>query len=86
MLGLAAAQQLRAALERAGVTLRTDLDLLAEVWPDRPGLPAAPVYEHRAPQAPLARAAKLAQVREAMARARRDAPLHLAPSTTSPGC
>ena len=68
VLGLAAAQQLRTALERGGAKLRTDLDLLAEVWPDRPTLPAAPVYEHRAPQAPLARAAKLAQLREAMAR------------------
>ncbi len=68
VLGLAAAQQLRAALAKVGATLRTDLDLLAEVWPDRPALPAAPVYEHRAPQAPLARAAKLTQLREAMAR------------------
>ena len=68
VLGLAAAQQLRAALERVGATLRTDLDVLAEVWPDRPALPAAPVYEHRAPMAPLARAAKLAQLREAMAK------------------
>lgn len=68
VLGLAAAQQLRAAVERAGASLRTDIDLLAEVWPERPGLPDAPVYEHRAPHAPLARSAKLAQVREAMAR------------------
>ena len=67
-LGLAAAQQLRAALERAGVKLRTDLDVLAEAWPERPTLPTAPVYEHRAPQAPLPRSAKLAHVREAMAR------------------
>lgn len=68
VIGLGAAQQLRAVLQKAGVKLRTDLDLLAEIWPDRPALPAEPVYEHRAPQAPLARAAKLAQLREAMAR------------------
>jgi Xaa-Pro aminopeptidase len=68
VLGLAAAQQLRTALTRAGVPLRTDLDLLDDVWPERPGLPDAPVYEHAAPHAPLARGAKLAQVREAMAR------------------
>jgi len=67
VIGLAAAVQLRDALARAGVHLRTDLDLLDEVWPDRPGLPAAPVYEHRAPQAPQPRGAKLAQLREAMA-------------------
>ena len=68
VLGLAAAHQLRARLEQAGVLLRTDFDVLAHIWPERPGLPADPVYEHRAPHAPLARASKLAQVREAMAR------------------
>ena len=40
VLGLAAAQQLRAALDKAGVLLRTDGDVLAEVWEDRPSLPA----------------------------------------------
>ena len=68
VLGLAAAQLLAATLTQAGVLLRTDFDALAEVWPERPGLPAAKVYEHLAPHAPLARAAKLAMVREAMAR------------------
>ena len=68
VLGLAAAQQLRTALTHAGIPLRTDIDLLREVWPERPALPGEAVYEHAAPQAPLARAAKLAQVREAMAR------------------
>jgi Xaa-Pro aminopeptidase len=68
VLGLAAAQMLQSVLDRAGIALRTDFDALAEVWPERPGLPTAAVYEHHAPQAPLARATKLAQVREAMAR------------------
>ena len=68
VLGLAAAQELKTALDKAGVTLRTEGDLLDAVWPNRPTLPTAPVYEHRAPQAPVSRAAKLAQVREAMAR------------------
>jgi Xaa-Pro aminopeptidase len=68
VLGLAAAQSLRAALERAGRVLRTDLDLVDEAWVERPGLPSAPVYEHAAPQAPHPRAGKLAVVREAMAR------------------
>ena len=67
-LALAAAQHLGDVLAQVGVQLRTDFDALTEVWPDRPALPAAAVYEHRAPQAPLARAAKLVQVREAMAR------------------
>ncbi len=68
VLGLAAAQYLRASLDPAGVRLDTGVDLLADIWPDRPALPGAAVYEHRAPQAPLARAAKLAQVREAFLR------------------
>jgi len=68
VLGLAAALALQAALDKAGVLLRTDRDLLAPVWPERPALPTAPVYEHRAPHATQSRAAKLAAVREAMAR------------------
>jgi Xaa-Pro aminopeptidase len=68
VLGLAAAQHLRGALDKAGVLLRTDLDVAGDAWPERAGMPQAPVYEHKAPQAPLPRAAKLAQVRAAMAR------------------
>lgn len=67
VLGLAAAQQLRAACERAGITLRTGEDPLAAAWDDRPGLPAAAVYEHCAPHAALGRPAKLATVRTGMA-------------------
>ena len=67
VLGLAAAQQLQAALDAAGITLHTGTDLLAEVWPDRPALPAAAVYAHAAPQAPESRAQRLVRVREAMA-------------------
>ncbi|MBL8329546.1 MAG: aminopeptidase P family protein [Rubrivivax sp.] len=69
VLGLAAAQHLRATLEAKGVKLRTETDLLAAVWPERPGLPTASIYEHRAPQATVSRGAKLARIREAMARA-----------------
>ena len=69
VLALAAAQLLRGMLERRGVNLRTDFDALAEVWPERPGLPAEPVYEHLPPHATLPRETKLAQVRNAMARA-----------------
>ncbi|RVT49975.1 aminopeptidase P family protein [Rubrivivax albus] len=66
VLGLAAAQQLRDALQKAGVALRTDTDLLDQAWPGRPVLPAAPVYEHCAPFAPVSRASKLQAVRAAM--------------------
>jgi Xaa-Pro aminopeptidase len=68
VLGLAAAQQLKAALDAAGITLRTSGDVLASAWDDRPGLPQARVYAHTAPHATTPRAAKLAAVREGMAR------------------
>lgn len=67
VLGLASAQMLRAALERAGVNLHTTDDLMAQVWPDRPALPQAGVYAHIAPYAPEPRAARLARLRERMA-------------------
>ena len=67
VLGLAAAQLLQSTLTKVGVNLRTDFDALAEAWPERPGLPAAAVYEHLAPQAPLPRGEKLAKVRAVMA-------------------
>ena len=67
VLGLAAAQTLRQGLDSAGVLLRTDADLLAAVWPDRPGLPAGTVYAHRSPHAATPRSAKLATLRTAMA-------------------
>ena len=68
VIGLAAAQALRTGLDKAGVALRTDADLLDGVWPDRPALPRASVYAHRSPQATTDRAAKLVSLREAMAR------------------
>jgi Xaa-Pro aminopeptidase len=66
VLALAASRQLRERLEACGVTLRSDLDLVDRAWPERPAAPAAPVYEHRGPEAPHARSDKLAQVRAAM--------------------
>jgi Xaa-Pro aminopeptidase len=66
VLGLAVQRLLSEALAARGVTLRTDIDLLDEVWGDRPALPADPVFEHAAPYAVLARADKLAATRAAM--------------------
>lgn len=67
VLGLAAAKQLQATLDAAGVQLRTDLDPLDAAWPDRPALPQARVYAHQPPQATEPRAARLARLREAVA-------------------
>ncbi|QSN60944.1 aminopeptidase P family protein [Caballeronia sp. M1242] len=66
VLGVAAARTLADALTARGITLRTDVDVLESVWPERPGLPDAPVYEHAAPHASVGRAEKLAHIREAM--------------------
>jgi Xaa-Pro aminopeptidase len=68
VLGLAAAQQLKAALDAAGIGLRTDADVLASAWDDRPGLPQARVYAHQAPHAATPRTDKLAAVRAGMAK------------------
>ncbi|HEY9104645.1 aminopeptidase P family protein [Chitinimonas sp.] len=66
VLGLAGARALQAALDGKGVKLRTELDLLEKVWADRPGLPAAAIYQHEAPHAIVNRAEKLALVRAEM--------------------
>ncbi|BCF98522.1 aminopeptidase [Paraburkholderia sp. PGU19] len=66
VLGVAAARALTDALTARGVELRTDLDLLDTVWPQRPSLPTGAVYEHVAPHASVSRAQKLDQIRRAM--------------------
>ncbi len=69
VLSLAAARTLQEKFAPREIALRTDLDLLEEVWPQRPGLPAAAVYEHPAPYAPTPRRERLAAVRAEMAQA-----------------
>jgi Xaa-Pro aminopeptidase len=67
VLALASARTLGDKLRAQGATLRTDTDLLREVWPDRPVLPVEPVYEHGVPFASEGREARLAQLRKALA-------------------
>ena len=67
VLGLATAHTLRSNLQAAGIELNTQIDVLADIWPDRPSLPTAAVYAHAPVHAVLPRSARLAQVREAMA-------------------
>lgn len=66
VLGLAGARLLGDALKAKGVLLRTDIDLLDEVWSERPSLPLEPVFEHVAPYATVSRADKLHATRAAM--------------------
>lgn len=54
------------ALDAAGLQLVCSLDLPGEIWKERPALPNAAVYEHKAPFACRTRAENLAAVRQAM--------------------
>ncbi len=67
VLGLSTARLLTEALSNRGIGLRTDLDLLDEVWSQRPGVPPGAVFEHVAPHAVTTRAEKLTATRAAMA-------------------
>ena len=67
VMGLAQTQALHDALKAKGWSLRTDLDLLQAIWPGRPGLPGAAVFEHLPPHAATSRADKLALLRKALA-------------------
>ena len=54
-------------LGQCEIALRSDLDVVAAAWPERPTPPAATrLRALRAPEAPHSRAGKLAQVRAAM--------------------
>jgi Xaa-Pro aminopeptidase len=66
VLGVAVARALNDALTARGVALRTDIDLLDTIWPQRPTLPVEAVYEHASPHASVARADKLDQIRREM--------------------
>jgi Xaa-Pro aminopeptidase len=66
VLGLSAFRVLSSTLSRAGVVLDIVADLLEAIWPDRPSLPAAQIYEHDTSYACVPRREKLAQVRAEM--------------------
>ncbi|PYC13140.1 Xaa-Pro aminopeptidase [Pseudomonas jessenii] len=66
VMAVASARTLSSKLEARGARLRTDIDLLQEVWSDRPSLPNAPIYQHMPPQATVSRGEKLAKLRETL--------------------
>ncbi|MEL1091067.1 aminopeptidase P family protein [Pseudomonas sp. OB66] len=66
VMAVASARTLSSKLEVRGARLRTDTDLLEEVWRDRPSLPNAPIYQHLPPQATVSRGEKLAKLRETL--------------------
>jgi len=64
--GLASARALQLVLDERGIKLRTDVDLLDDVWEGRAGPPSKPVFEHLAPFAATSRPDKLALIRQRM--------------------
>lgn len=66
VMAVASARTLSAKLQERGARLRTDIDLLQEVWSDRPALPDQPVYQHVPPQATQSRVEKLGKLRETL--------------------
>ena len=73
VLALGSARTLESKLKERGAVLRTDIDLLSQVWEDRPALPVQPVYEHLPPQATVSRVEKLAKLRETLLHRKADA-------------
>ena len=73
VLALASARTLEGKLKERGAVLRTDIDLLDQVWNDRPLLPVQSVYEHLPPQATVSRVEKLSQLRETLKQRHADA-------------
>lgn len=63
--------RLREALSPRGISLRTDLDLAAEIWTDRPALPHSRIYENTLAPEPAGR--KLERLRGELAEKGADA-------------
>ncbi|MBQ6622557.1 MAG: aminopeptidase P family protein [Mogibacterium sp.] len=59
-------------LDRHGIRLRDDCDLVGAIWEDRPALPMNPVFDYDIAYAGRSRAEKLAEIREDMRKAEAD--------------
>jgi Xaa-Pro aminopeptidase len=68
VLSVQAHRQWQTTLAEKGLVLLTDVDVVEDVWLDRPGLPQGVVYEHLPPFACRSRAGNLAALRAEMAR------------------
>lgn len=68
VVSLAHARQMDEILGAADIQQRGDLDLLDDIWTDRPELPSAPINTHPARYLDQSRTQRLVGVREAMAR------------------
>jgi Xaa-Pro aminopeptidase len=75
LISLSQKRRLTRQLDRKALHLIESTELLSPLWPERPDLPQAPVEDHPVAFCGLARADKLAAVREQMAQ--RQATVHL---------
>lgn len=66
VMALASARALVERLKAREARLVTHLDLLGQVWDERPLLPGNPVYQHLLPHATVSRAEKLAELRRTL--------------------
>lgn len=66
VMALASSRQLEQRLKLREVRLLTSVDVLGEVWQERPALPQQPVYEHVPPYVTATRLDKLAALRSAI--------------------
>lgn len=66
VLSLAEFDELSALFGKHGIELVTNLDILADIWGDRPSLPNAPIYVHDEQFVDTDTATKLAEVRAKM--------------------
>lgn len=72
MLSVAAKTRFQAAFASKNIQLNHDVDLLTDIWTDRPSLPTAAVFAHEAKYWHQSAADKLARVREFMQQQRVD--------------
>lgn len=72
VVSLANARRMQEMLLPRGVKLRSDVDLLDSIWPSRPALPKAQVYEHPKEYISGTRRERLAELREALKKSSAD--------------
>ncbi len=66
VLSLSEKRYLESQLGKAGISLRHDIDLLDDIWADRPGASDKPVFAQKAQFVPESTAQKIERIRQAM--------------------
>ena len=66
VLSLSEKRYLESQLGKAGISLRHDIDLLDDIWTDRPGASDKPVFAQKAQFVPESTAQKIERIRQAM--------------------